>query len=133
MVPPIFFAFGISRHRRTAPSRMAVGALEPMTAGPVARNRYKLRHPDRNWGKRKPGANAFMSVVDPQASLVFDGDVLHEVEALVANFSTPHSSAARVAPGTVETADRNARHWISAEVGALRAGSEAHKRAMCTM
>src|SRR5207244_8196360 len=103
------------------------------TAGPVARNRYKLRHPGRNWGKRKPGANAFMSVVDPQASLVFDGDVLHEVEALVANFSTPHSSAARVAPGTVETADRNARHCISAEVGALRAGSEAHKRAMCTM
>jgi hypothetical protein len=34
---------------------------------------------------------------------------------------------------TIEAADHSARHWTSPEPGALRPGSEAHKRAACRM
>ena len=36
-------------------------------------------------------------------------------------------------PGTIAAADHAARHWTSAEPGALRPGSEAHKRATAQM
>ncbi|MGC9271973.1 ferritin-like domain-containing protein [Acidiphilium sp.] len=39
----------------------------------------------------------------------------------------------RIDPMTVAAADRTARFWTSKEPGPMKPGSEAHKRAMCTM
>jgi hypothetical protein len=39
----------------------------------------------------------------------------------------------RIDPRTVDAADRTARYWSSKEPGPLKPGSDAHKRAMCTM
>jgi hypothetical protein len=60
-------------------------------------------------------------------------DGVLETDACAFDFLPPEIPADRVTPATIEAADRIARHWVSTEVGALRAGSEAHKREVCRM
>lgn len=66
-------------------------------------------------------------------SAVLQGDVAREIEALVASFVPPGNPAEPATPAVVETADLIARRWTSREVGPLRPGSAAHKRAICAM
>jgi hypothetical protein len=54
------------------------------------------------------------------------------IEALVPGFIPPELPASS-SPDAIETADRSARHWASESAGAMRPGTEAHKRNVCRM
>lgn len=74
-----------------------------------------------------------MSVTRPGSSDALDGGDGRLLEELVWRFVPPEGARHPATPSDVEAADRSARHWTSAEVGPLIAGSAAHKRAICAM
>jgi hypothetical protein len=73
-----------------------------------------------------------MAVGEKSSGLLDDGGT-RLIEDLVYRFVPPRSAEGPVGPATMETADRIARHWTSAESGSWRVGSDAHKRAMCAL
>jgi len=64
---------------------------------------------------------------------MIDHDDLFTTQMLALGFSRPELPADPPGSAAMEAADRISRHWTSPHVGALRPGSEAHKREVCRM
>src|SRR5207247_9350855 len=62
-----------------------------------------------------------------------DHDDLFTSQMLALGFTPPEWPADAATSATVEARDRISRSWTSTHVGALRPGSEAHKREVCRM
>src|SRR5882757_4189904 len=70
--------------------------------------------------------------VDIPKSMI-DHDDLFSTQMRALGFSRPELPADPPGPAAMAAADRISRYWTSMHVGALRPGSEAHKREVCRM
>jgi len=64
---------------------------------------------------------------------MIDHDDLFATQMRALGFSRPEQPADPPGPAAMAAADRISRYWTSTHVGALRPGSEAHKREVCRM
>jgi len=64
---------------------------------------------------------------------MIDHDDLFSTQMRALGFSRPELPADPPGPAAMAAADRISRYWTSTHVGALRPGSEAHKREVCRM
>jgi hypothetical protein len=64
---------------------------------------------------------------------MIDHDDLFKTQLFAAGFTPPQRPADPPASAAVEAAERTSRFWTSTHVGALRPGSDAHKREVCRM
>ena len=64
---------------------------------------------------------------------MIDHDDLFSTQMRALGFSRPELPADPPGPAAMAAADRISRYWTSMHVGALRPGSEAHKREVCRM
>jgi hypothetical protein len=64
---------------------------------------------------------------------MIERDELAATEALFSGFSPPGCPAEPATPSALDDADRISRSWVSNHAGALRPGSEEHKREVCRM
>ena len=64
---------------------------------------------------------------------MIDHEDLFKTQLFAAGFTPPQRPADPPASAAVEAAERTSRFWISTHVGALRPGSDAHKREVCRM
>jgi len=64
---------------------------------------------------------------------MIDHDDLFATQMRALGFSRPELPADPPGPAAMAAADRVSRYWTSTHVGALRPGSEAHKREVCRM
>src|SRR5216684_7383795 len=64
---------------------------------------------------------------------MIDHDDLFSIQMRALGFSRPELPADPPGPAAMAAADRVSRYWTSTHVGALRPGSEAHKREVCRM
>ena len=64
---------------------------------------------------------------------MIDHDDLFKTQLFAAGFTPPQRPVDPPASAAVEAAERTSRSWTSTHVGALRPGSDAHKREVCRM
>jgi hypothetical protein len=64
---------------------------------------------------------------------MIDHDDLFTTQMRALGFSLPDLPVDQPSPAALEAADRISRYWTSPHAGALRRGSEAHKREVCRM